>query len=619
MRRASGGGPESPLPRAALRVSAAETVLLACAAGLVTGSLHALVILTMRFGFGRLVFYSRDFIWMAPLGNALVFAGMAIALVTLSLLFRLRIPPAVAAATWSFLGVFTLLLPFDEIARWVAAFVALAVALQIARSFRMAPERWRRRVARATGIIVLAMIGFGLGQRGALSLRRAAAIRSLGPADASAPSVLLVIWDTVRRDELSLYGYDQPTTPALERWAERGVVFDQAITTAPWTLPSHGSLFTGELGDRLGGGWVKPISGAAPTLAERLRNRGYLTAGFAANLLYTSYESGLTRGFIDYRDYPISLTQIFLQCPLLQTDLAQALLRARSLSELREAVLEFSLHVDRLPADEYVPAGSITNGFLRWHARTGPRPFFAFLNYFDAHGPYRSPREFQARLAPGKRPRERYHAAIAYLDSELDRLFHTLESRGALERTIVVVTSDHGELFDEHGLKGHGNALYLPLLRVPLVLWYPGKAPAGAQVLDPVSLRDIPATILDLAGDTSVHRLPGRSLARSWTSPQDAEARSAAISQVMRSRDANPRLPNDRTGLQSILDDRYHYIRSGLGKEELYAWQTDSLELRNLAGDLGSSEILIRLRKRLARETGAAGGGSPPMTAPLPR
>ena len=120
---------------------------------------------------------------------------------------------------------------------------------------------------------------------------------------AAAPNVLLIVLDTVRADHLSLYGYDRPTTPALERWARRGILFSEARATAPWTLASHASLFTGRWPHELGVRWMTPLGTTAPTLAEHFGSRGYATAGFVANLIYCSYDTGLDRGFTHYEDY----------------------------------------------------------------------------------------------------------------------------------------------------------------------------------------------------------------------------------------------------------------------------------------------------------------------------
>ena len=117
------------------------------------------------------------------------------------------------------------------------------------------------------------------------------------------PNVLLIVLDTVRADRLSLYGYRRPTSPTLERLAKRGIRFDEARATAPWTLPSHASMFTGRWPHELDVNWHTPLGTKFPTLAEYLGSRGYATAGFVANVHYCSYEFGLDRGFTHYEDY----------------------------------------------------------------------------------------------------------------------------------------------------------------------------------------------------------------------------------------------------------------------------------------------------------------------------
>ena len=119
------------------------------------------------------------------------------------------------------------------------------------------------------------------------------------------------MWDTVRAGNLSLYGYNRPTTPNLERLAGRGVRFDLAFSTSPWTLPTHASLFTGKWPHQLGVGWKSPLRDKVPTLAEYLASQGYDTAGFVANLEYCTRETGLARGFAHYEDFPFDVFDIF--------------------------------------------------------------------------------------------------------------------------------------------------------------------------------------------------------------------------------------------------------------------------------------------------------------------
>jgi arylsulfatase A-like enzyme len=111
--------------------------------------------------------------------------------------------------------------------------------------------------------------------------------------------------DTVGAEAVSTYGYARETTPNLDRFAATGVQFERALSTAPWTLASHASMFTGHYPHELSVAWDKPLDETFPTLAEALRARGYVTGGFVANY-YCSFEFGLNRGFTHYEDFAVS-------------------------------------------------------------------------------------------------------------------------------------------------------------------------------------------------------------------------------------------------------------------------------------------------------------------------
>jgi arylsulfatase A-like enzyme len=194
-----------------------------------------------------------------------------------------------------------------------------------------------------------------------------------------------------------------------------------------------------------------------------------------------------------------------------------------------------------------------------------------------------------------------YDGAITYLDTELDTLLRELLRRGALANTLVVITSDHGELFGEHGVISHGNNLYLPVLYVPLVILGPGRVPGGARIPAPASLRDLPATLLDLAGVANPG-LPGRSLAGLWRDPAASRQDTlTALVEYNRRLPAFPPSPVLRGSLWSIVLDSLHYILNGDGTEELYRMGQDSWEVRNLAADPGFRAELERHRAALRR------------------
>ena len=150
--------------------------------------------------------------------------------------------------------------------------------------------------------------------------------------------MLIVVLDTVRAASMSLYGYDRDTTPELKRWAAEGVTFDWAFSTAPWTLTSHATMFTGLYPNQFVGDFERPVSTPAPMLAEMFRSRGHVTGGFVANLPYTSYESGLTRGFVHYDDYRVTPRQAVLHSWIAHTPLFRGIVGSRSINDLVDDV-----------------------------------------------------------------------------------------------------------------------------------------------------------------------------------------------------------------------------------------------------------------------------------------
>jgi arylsulfatase A-like enzyme len=253
--------------------------------------------------------------------------------------------------------------------------------------------RFARTTAPVLALLLAAAAGAAASLR-ALGERRLAG--RLAAARDGAPSVILVIWDTVRATSLSLHGHARPTTPNLETLARGGVVFERAFATSPWTLPSHATFFTGYLPHELSTHWNTPLDGAHSTLAEVFRANGYLTGGFAANLLYTDWEHGLDRGFIHFEDYGISPGQVFVSSAL-----GRALVTGRQPWELTLAarLLGYRGFVGRVTADD------VDRNFLRWlDERDGERPVFAFLNYFDAHFPFQPPDSVAARFPPRRPP-----------------------------------------------------------------------------------------------------------------------------------------------------------------------------------------------------------------------
>jgi arylsulfatase A-like enzyme len=220
--------------------------------------------------------------------------------------------------------------------------------------------------------------------------------------------------------------------------------------------------------------------------------------------------------------------------------------------------------------------------FLGWEREHGQRPFFAFLNFYDAHLPYDPPGDWSRRFATKPNDLDRYDGAIAYMDQEVGLILAELQRRGILDHTIVVITSDHGEGFGEHGLYGHGNSLYRPELHVPLVIRYPGHVPANQRVASAVSLRDLGATLFDLTGLKISSSIGGSSLAGSWTGATSSQ--SAVVAEVSAGINTEPNAPVSRGAMRSLIDSATHYIRNGDGVEELYSYRDDPGELRDISG-----------------------------------
>ncbi len=458
------------------------------------------------------------------------------------------------------------------------------------------------------------------------------------------PNVLLIVMDTVAAGHLNLHGYDRATSTTLVELAERGIQFDSARAASSWTLPSHATMFTGRWLHELSVGWLTPLNRARPTLAEFLRDRGYATAGFVGNTFYCATDSGLARGFTHYQDF------IFPELTALKTSVlvGRALDGFQMIVYFTEDWLESagllpivqrlwrSLDTDRKGA------AVVNRELLDWLSRRtqSERPFFAFLNYFDAHYPYQLPpgrlhrfgvepsNNYQRTLIQrwwelDKRTLSRegvafaadaYDDCVADLDEQLGKLIDELDRRGVLAQTWLIITSDHGESFGEHdGIFCHGKSLYETEVHVPLLVIPPGGRATKQTVQEPVSLRDLAATIVDLTGLEAEAPFPGTSLARFWEHPAKVAAlqpRSAspALAEVVPNnpfkRDAWG-VPEQLPPLGAVKAPDWSYIRrEGDVREELFDLREDPKEQRNLAADPTAQTTLRQMRAALNRLTG---------------
>lgn len=552
------------------------------------------------FSVFRWAWDSRDVLWSAPLGYLVVFAPFGILLTLLALVIKRAWSLRIALFVWMTLVFFSVFLLFPQIHGYAWFVIALALAARLTPVLARR-ERAVERAARtlALGLSGLAIAGFFIitvGRRNAEN----EALAELPPATAGAPNVLLIILDTVRSQSLSLYGYEIPTTPFLEELATRSVVFEEAYSTAPWTTPSHASLFTGQYPSQQSSSWVSPLADSEVTIAEVLRSRGYATGGFTANLGATRYESGLAQGFIRYEDLKTtSPKEIAQTTTITQSDnilqFWDSWRRGRGIRLSVKVFLNstFAPNWTELTHD-LKSAEEVTTSSLAWLESIGTkRPFFVFLNYFDAHSPYRPPEPYYSMFNKPPLTLDRYNGGIRYIDDQLKRLMSGLESRGDLSNTIIIISSDHGEQFGEHGLRAHGNSLYRQVIRVPLLVSYPPSVPGGVRVARQVTNLDVPATILDLAKVPHDPAIGGVSLAGTWrdssytTSPVFAE-----LDMSLRRGRAKRNLAG---AMKAIINDTAHVIRDGEAGVEAYAYRIDPEETRDIAKDTVANDIFSRM------------------------
>jgi arylsulfatase A-like enzyme len=598
-------------PREQVYVTPADTLWVALFVGLLAGACEVAVALHRMLILDRFVWFSRDVAWMAPLAAVTFLLAPGLLLAIIAALWR-RVTLAWVVGLLTGFALFSLLLAVPRIAHYAIAMVAAGVGVRLGAMAARAPNTWLRFSRHGSLVLGLSFALIGIIERLWRVWSERAAVADLAAAPPDAPNVLLLILDTVRRSNMSLYGYSRPTTPRLEERAAESAVFNFAMSTAPWTLPSHATIFTGCYPDSTMGDWRRPMGEGHRTLARVLRDHGYVTGGFVDNLLFASYESRLNTGFIHYDDFPITVPVILRHFALGRTVGVSKLVRSRSPYEASRALAQFSLHVPREGANEPPNAARRGDHFLQWERRRKGHPFFAFINYFEAHGLFQPTRREQ-QLFPGGTRLDYYDAAISRLDAEVGRVLRVLEERGVLDNTIVVVTADHGEHLGDHGMLSHANSLYLSLLRVPLLIRFPRRVPAQ-RVEEPVTLRDLAATILDLTNLHEASVLPGVSLTRFWKPGADYVG-SPIFASLSQGTEVAAR--NARGSLASLLTSEYHYIRGPGDHEELYAYREDSLEERNVAHASQMQAQLPLLRAQLTERLvdraalGGCGRGRP--------
>lgn len=588
--------------------------------GLATGLIELVALLVRNHFYGAATLgalqLSRHFTWMIPATHLLIFSAVGVALAPMALI-RSRWGARVAVFLIGGISLFGLLATIPGLHAAAVAVLAAGVSARLVPMIEARKAGMRTLVRITLPLMMMLVAGLAGLRYYQLSAAEKVARSMLPPAAPGAPNVLLIVMDTVRADRLSLHGYERDTTPNLVRLSKRGIRFDKARSAAAWTLPSHASMFTGRLPNELQVFVNRPLDGTYPTVAEFLRDRGYNTSGFVANTHFCNSWFGLDRGFLHYEDYyaanlVLSLTETFRSAELgrriLQVTVANHNVRPGETNQRKDAA-------------------QINRDFLGWLSQQKDRPFFTFLNYYDAHDPYLPPNGFDRafgvkptttadiqllqsphvnqKLASGDGitprdvalVRDAYDDCIAYLDEQLGKLIDELDRRGVLDNTLVIVTSDHGEHLGEHKIYGHGQSLYQPEIHVPLLVTLPKGQHAGTTSPDPVSLRDLAATVVDTVARGAKSPFPGKSLARFWdgTTRTDDPFADPAISELVRGTHADPKIkwpPALRGPMESLATHDKVYIRNGDGTEEIYNIKTDPEELHDLSKtDAGKADI----------------------------
>ncbi len=386
------------------------------------------------------------------------------------------------------------------------------------------------------------------------------------------PNVLLVTIDTFRADRLGV-----GIAPALDALAASSLRFTSARTAVPLTLPSHASIMTGLVpplnGVRENG--VDALGAGHPTIAKLLRDAGYRTAAFVGAFVL-DHRFGLAQGFDTYDDQ---------------------IARDPNASQRLEAERPASEVVDRALAwlDTVVSRQSPVIS-----RQSSPAPFFLWIHLYDPHAPYTPPARFAGRT------RTPYDGEVAFADEQIARVFEWLRAQGQMDRTLVVVSGDHGEGLGDHGERTHGMLLYDSTLRVPLIVAAPGQRPA--QVDEAVSLVDVAPTILRFAGASPSAEMKGRDLLASVRLKPDT---TRGVVRLQPDRDLYSETEYPRVlgwnPLQALTDGRWMTIRADAAIE-VYDLQSDPLEQRDVARGQASIAAAMSLRAQTIHGSATAPG-----------
>ena len=399
-------------------------------------------------------------------------------------------------------------------------------------------------------------------------------------------NIVVLMIDTLRADHVGCYGYARPTTPSIDRFAGSAVTFANAYSVSSWTLPAVASLFTGLLPSRHGTrAEADLLPDSIPTLARLLHQRGYSTAAMSANFFFA-------RAPDNFPAPPLHLAQGFdiFESPRLLADANDG-----------EAVVILNWRLRTVRAD------AVTNRLIELLHKQR-HPFFLFGLYIDPHYGYEPPPAYASLFEPAPiasaytgllndMPHlatlpagtdlahliNLYDGEVRYADEQVGRFLAALDAAGLADKTVVVILSDHGEEFADHGRMVHAQALYEESVRIPLLIRAP-TLPRGVRIVERVSLLDLMPTLLHLAGLDAPAGIDGRSLETTW----DTQGRDSppAPRQLLFELDNELTLLNGpRPHARGLSDGAWKILTAPGGAAELYNLATDPGERHDLAAE----------------------------------
>ena len=380
------------------------------------------------------------------------------------------------------------------------------------------------------------------------------------------PNVVLITLDTTRADHIGCYGYAGARTPRLDALAGRGILFEQAATSSPLTLPAHCSILTGMYptyhGVRVNGNTA--LSEEQTTIAEVLSPKGYACGAFIGAFVLDG-RWGLRQGFELYDD---------------------------------KFDLKKYKHID-LGAIQR-PGNQVMDAALGWMQEQTDKPFFAWVHLYDPHTPYEPPEPYLSEFAP-RGLAGLYDGEIAFMDEQVGRCVDWLEKSGLAKNTILILIGDHGEGLGSHGEGTHGYFIYDYAVHVPLIVVTPFEKLRGIRVSSQVRAVDVFPTLLELTGVAPAVQSQGRSLVPLIVRPSKKEEGYAYAESL------TPSLQFGWSPLHSLRTPRYKYIDAP--KAELYDLAQDADEQTNLSGS--NSGLVREMKAELQRLMAETSRGAP--------